>query len=460
VETVELVSITRPVLAATADDVGLSLAEAKSLLARLQEAMVRGQVAEYLHCRRVCPDCLTFQPMKDRRQRRVQSLFGTVDVEAPRYRICRCRLPPCVDEAPFSLVSELLPGRCTPELERIQAEVGARTSFREDARILEMLLPASPAGHVSVRNRLHSVAQQLEAADAKRAPTLEKPAKREIVVALDGAHVRSVPGYQVRHFEAITGKVEVRGRPARRFALVGSVTEQPAGLVRAALADQGWHENQAVTVISDGDPALPALVGAAAGRPARHILDWFHLSMRVRHIEQALKGLKALDVRHQGPLDYIEIDVERLRHLLWNGYHDETYRLLASIVGMAGNFVLLNGPTVEPKAWRFAVLCEDLRAYISNNHDAMIDYGRRWRKGRPISTSRAESLVNNLVNTTNADRCAGPPVAHIGFFRSAPLSWTVGSGQQSPHSQPDAPGFYRSQDHLTDRHGSFRGSGR
>jgi len=336
--------------------------------------------------------------VKDRRQRRVQSLFGTVDVEAPRYRICRCRLPPCVDEATFSPVSELLPGRCTPELERIQAEVGARTSFREGARILEMLLPASPAGHVSVRNRLHSVARQLEAADAKRATTLEKPAKREIVVALDGAHVRSVPGYQVRHFEAITGKVEVRGRPARRIALVGGVTEQPAGLVRAALSDQGWHENQAVTVISDGDPALPALVGAAAGRPARHILDWFHLSMRVRHIEQALKGLKALDVRHQGPLDYIEIDVERLRHLLWNGYHDETYRLLASIVGMASNFVLLNGPTVEPKAWRFAGLCEDLRAYISNNHDAMIDYGRRWRKGRPISTSRAESLVNNLVN--------------------------------------------------------------
>ena len=125
VETVEVVSIARPVLAATADDVGLSLAEAKSLLTRLQEAMVRGQVAEYLHCRRVCPDCLTFQPVKDRRQRRLQTLFGTVDVEAPRYRICRCRLPPCVDEATFSPVSELFPGRCTPELERIQAEVGS-----------------------------------------------------------------------------------------------------------------------------------------------------------------------------------------------------------------------------------------------------------------------------------------------------------------------------------------------
>ena len=106
VETVELVSITRPVLAATADDVGLSLAEAKSLLASLQEAMVRGQVAEYLHCRRVCPDCLTFQPVKDRRQRRVQSLFGaTVVMSRPMTAdivICRCRRPPCVDEGDFS----------------------------------------------------------------------------------------------------------------------------------------------------------------------------------------------------------------------------------------------------------------------------------------------------------------------------------------------------------------------
>ena len=117
VEAVKLISITRPVFAATADDVGLSLAAAESLLSRLQEAMVRRQVAEYLHCRRICPDCLTFQPVKDRRQRRLQTLFGSIDVEAPRYRFCRCRLPPCVDEATFSPVSELLPGRCTPSLD-------------------------------------------------------------------------------------------------------------------------------------------------------------------------------------------------------------------------------------------------------------------------------------------------------------------------------------------------------
>src|SRR5271163_1117765 len=46
VETVELVSITRPVLAATADDVGLSLAEANSLLARLPKAEWLWEFAE------------------------------------------------------------------------------------------------------------------------------------------------------------------------------------------------------------------------------------------------------------------------------------------------------------------------------------------------------------------------------------------------------------------------------
>jgi hypothetical protein len=136
----------------------------------------------------------------------------------------------------------------------------------------------------------------------------------------------------------------------------------------------------------------------------RHILDWFHLSMRVRHIEQAMQGLKALDAQHQGPLDHIEIDVERLRHLLWNGYHNETHRLLASIVGMSRNFMVLNGPAVEHKARRFAELCEDLRAYIWNNQKAMIDHGRRWRMGKPISTSRAERLVNNLVNVRMTKR--------------------------------------------------------
>ncbi len=42
--------------------------------------------------------------------------------------------------------------------------------------------------------------------------------------------------------------------------------------------------------------------------------------------------------------------------------------------------------------------CTELRSYIENNEGALIDYGQRYRAGKPISTSRAEGTVNQLVN--------------------------------------------------------------
>src|SRR5918998_923261 len=164
VETTELVTFRRPVADGTLSDLGLALAEAKAVLAKLQASMVRSQVARCAARGRVCPHCRMPRPLKDRRSRRLQTLFGTVEVEAPRFRVCRCRLfgP---RTATLSPVCALLTARCTPELERVQAELGARASFREAARILEALLPASPANHEGVRTRIHAVALRLEAAD-------------------------------------------------------------------------------------------------------------------------------------------------------------------------------------------------------------------------------------------------------------------------------------------------------
>jgi len=240
----------------------------------------------------------------------------------------RCRLVTPLAEATVSPVCALLSARCTPELERVQAELGARTSFRDAARILDTLLPSSPASQESVRSRTHAVALRLEVADRQATAEVmavqrepDKAAAADAsrpVVMLDGAYIRAVPGHQVRNFEAICGKVEREGHSTRRFALVRSVAEQPHELLRAALLDQGWREGDAVTAISDGDPALPALVRSATGGSVEHILDWFHLSMRVHHVEQVMGGLCAVEPPPLAPLDLAQVDVERLRHLLWN----------------------------------------------------------------------------------------------------------------------------------------------
>jgi hypothetical protein len=164
------------------------------------------------------------------------------------------------------------------------------------------------------------------------------------------------------------------------------------------LLDQGWREGEAVTAISDGDPALPALVRSATGSPVEPILDWFHLSMRVQHVEQIICGLCALDPPPLAPLDQARIDVERLRHLLWNGHHETACEALGRITSWAQDIIVLNIPVVDAKARRLVARCTELRAYIESNEGALIDYGDRYRAGKPISTSRAEGTVNQLVS--------------------------------------------------------------
>ena len=90
VKTTELVTFSRPGVVSTLAEVGLMLAETKTLLAKLQESMLCGQVAAYAAHHRACAACRMLQSLKDRRTRRLQTLFGTVEVEAPRFKVCRC----------------------------------------------------------------------------------------------------------------------------------------------------------------------------------------------------------------------------------------------------------------------------------------------------------------------------------------------------------------------------------
>ncbi len=65
---------------------------------------------------------------------------------------------------------------------------------------------------------------------------------------------------------------------------------------------------------------------------------------------------------------------------------------------------MLNDPGIDAKARRLVARCTEPRAYIENNEGALIDYGQRCRAGKPISTSRAEGTVNQLVNARMNER--------------------------------------------------------
>src|SRR5215211_933608 len=86
-----------------------------------------------------------------------------------------------------------------------------------------------------------------------------------------------------------------------------------------------------------------------------------------RSFEQALLGLYALEPTHRAPLDYAQVEVERLRYLLGNGHHEEAREALGRIASGAEDATLLNGGAVEAKARRLVARCTELRGYFKNH---------------------------------------------------------------------------------------------
>jgi len=180
-----------------------------------------------------------------------------------------------------------------------------------------MFLPCSAQLNTTVRNRLGRIDDELSHDDASQrdADTMVPPSPP--TVFLDGAHTRCRPEYQKRHMDVVVGKVESPNM-SRGFGLVQQAASSPEKQLRHDLIAQGWEGQSKVTAISDGEPGLPNLVMRAVRGSVTHILDWWHISMRVKHIENAVRGL----VQSKGfsglPLLF-ERPADTLRWYLWHG---------------------------------------------------------------------------------------------------------------------------------------------
>ena len=109
---------------------GLRIVEAKNLLGRLQEAILQSQIDEALAASRICDDCGKRCAIHDDRGRTLDTLYGRFRVKAPRLRQCACKSDAVAAKVVLlSPLNALFPDRATPELLRLQAELGSRHSF-------------------------------------------------------------------------------------------------------------------------------------------------------------------------------------------------------------------------------------------------------------------------------------------------------------------------------------------
>jgi hypothetical protein len=82
--------------------VGLSLTEAHALLGSIQEAMVSAQATAAVAERSRCARCGRSHRRKDTRTITVQTLFGTLHLDSPRFLACPCQADDAQERATFT----------------------------------------------------------------------------------------------------------------------------------------------------------------------------------------------------------------------------------------------------------------------------------------------------------------------------------------------------------------------
>ena len=115
-------------------NLGLTLTEAKQLLARVQREISTAQAREHAVRRPVCPCRDGICRVKDYRDHAVATLFGQVTLRLPRFRCAACgRIETGIN----------WPSHCrsTPELDRLRAHLSALMTYRVSADLLEHMFP-------------------------------------------------------------------------------------------------------------------------------------------------------------------------------------------------------------------------------------------------------------------------------------------------------------------------------
>jgi len=383
----DIMEIRRPDDLVDIANLGLTLAEAKRLLAGVQREIVAAQAGSHAVRRPECPRCGGVSRVKDYRDHAVSTLFGPVTLRLPRFRCAACG----GIEAGLDW-----PARCrsTPELDRLQAHLCALMTYRTAADVLGQMFPVDAGKHhETLRRHTLKVGEALGECATIR-PDTAAPA---IVVTLDSTFIRSC-AEGGRHLEVRVSNVETASGGRQVFGAVAKSGTDLEELIRRTLDAVGQTGDTALTAFTDGCPGLRRIL-ADAGVDEPPMLDWFHISMRLQHLKQIANGLSADDPARGAARAVIVAEVERLHWRIWNGKAKDAQisidRIRAVMHHFRGEPDQRRSTAPSRKLW---TALRALDSYLTSQSAWLTNYAERHRMGLRVGTAITEGTANFLVN--------------------------------------------------------------
>lgn len=248
----DVMAISRPDDLGDLGNLGLTLAEAKQLLANVQQDVIAAQACHHALFRPDCRSCGGRCHVKDWRPHRIATMFGEVRLKLPRFRCAGCdRSQSSADWPPHR--------RSTPELDQLRARLSALMPYRVAADVMQHLLPIS-AGKCpeTVRSHTLQIGKQLADATTQTPPAVASA----ISVSLDSTFIRGREETE-RQLEVRVGNLETADGARQVFGAVAKADTDLPAQIQQALEAVGWTGATEVTAFTDGCPGLRLILANA-----------------------------------------------------------------------------------------------------------------------------------------------------------------------------------------------------
>ena len=384
----------------TVENLGLSLAESKELLRKTQQTIIEKQVLEFLKQSEDCCHCQKKQLSKGKHRIVYRTLFGKIELNSPRLFRCQCQLEKeSAKTKTFSPLAKALPERTAPELLYLEAKFGAQISFELSRQLLAEVLPLHEEfNQATLRNHLLAVGERLENElgeernvfiegcphDWANLPRPDLP----LTVGIDGGYVHSnhPPSRTEGCFEVIVGKSIKADGTAKCFGFVCGLDRKPRRRLFQVLQAQGMQMNQQITFLSDGGETVRELQ-YQLNPQAEHLLDWFHITMRLTVMKQMARGLEDAELK-----ELILPLIESAKWYLWHG------NIVRALEKVEDCWCLLDTENPTVKQLKLLKTNREFQIYIENNTAMITNYGERYRNGEAIATGFVESAVNQIIS--------------------------------------------------------------
>ena len=172
------------------------------------------------------------------------------------------------------------------------------------------------------------------------------------------------------------------------------VDAKPRRRVLEVLRSQGLQANQSVEFFTDGASILRSLTSYLSAE-STHILDWFHLTMRLTVLHQYALGFAQVDAAGGKALQ------DGLTSIKWHLWHGNAERALEKLMDLDDKLAThQDDPLVAKKysKWKpLTRLVADFHTYVEQNSGFIVDYSERHRYGERVSTGFVESAVNQVL---------------------------------------------------------------